>query len=166
MVIRGGQTNACSIDGQRCGENACRRYGSHFRHYLHGQGCGTSKTGGTPGQGHALPVDLKGQILYYVGPAPAKPGQAIGSAGPTTSGRMDPILLLSCNMGLKLSLAKEAAARKSAEPCRILKEFIWRDRRSRCPSGKKILAAEIVAYPELGRSYPPPGGKGLSCHGN
>ena len=40
-------------------------------------------------EGKPLPVDLKGQIIYYVGPAPAKPGQAIGSAGPTTSGRMD-----------------------------------------------------------------------------
>ena len=37
-------------------------------------------------KGEPLPVDLKGQVIYYVGPAPAKPGQAIGSAGPTTSG--------------------------------------------------------------------------------
>src|SRR5690554_6315681 len=36
-----------------------------------------------------LPFDLKGQIIYYVGPCPAKPGQALGSAGPTTSYRMD-----------------------------------------------------------------------------
>mgnify|MGYP002594332431 CR=1 FL=1 len=35
------------------------------------------------------PVDLRGQVVYYVGPSPAKPGQAIGAAGPTTSGRMD-----------------------------------------------------------------------------
>ena len=40
-------------------------------------------------RGEKLPVDLKGQVIYYVGPAPAKPGQVIGSAGPTTSGRMD-----------------------------------------------------------------------------
>lgn len=39
--------------------------------------------------GKDLPVDLRGQIIYYVGPTPAKPGQIIGSAGPTTSGRMD-----------------------------------------------------------------------------
>ena len=39
--------------------------------------------------GKDLPFDLKGQLLYYVGPTPAKPGQAIGSAGPTTSYRMD-----------------------------------------------------------------------------
>ena len=40
-------------------------------------------------RGEPLPVDLRDQIVYYVGPSPAKPGQAIGSAGPTTSGRMD-----------------------------------------------------------------------------
>ena len=39
--------------------------------------------------GKPLPVDLRGQVIYYVGPAPAKPGQPIGSAGPTTSYRMD-----------------------------------------------------------------------------
>ena len=40
-------------------------------------------------QGKPLPVDLNGQFLYYTGPAPAKPGEVIGSAGPTTSSRMD-----------------------------------------------------------------------------
>ena len=40
-------------------------------------------------RGEKLPVDLRGQVVYYVGPSPAKPGQAIGAAGPTTSGRMD-----------------------------------------------------------------------------
>ena len=39
--------------------------------------------------GKELPVDLKGQIVYYVGPTPERPGEVIGSAGPTTSGRMD-----------------------------------------------------------------------------
>ena len=40
-------------------------------------------------EGKELPVDLKGQLLYYVGPSPARPGQVIGAAGPTTSYRMD-----------------------------------------------------------------------------
>jgi fumarate hydratase subunit beta len=39
--------------------------------------------------GGELPVDLKDQIIYYVGPCPARPGEVLGSAGPTTSGRMD-----------------------------------------------------------------------------
>ncbi|HLB26096.1 MAG TPA: fumarate hydratase C-terminal domain-containing protein, partial [Dehalococcoidia bacterium] len=37
-----------------------------------------------------LPVDIRGQVIYYVGPTPAKPGEVIGSAGPTTAVRMDP----------------------------------------------------------------------------
>ena len=41
-------------------------------------------------EGKDLPVDLQGQIIYFAGPAPAKPGRAIGSVGPTTSYRMDP----------------------------------------------------------------------------
>ena len=40
-------------------------------------------------EGKSLPFDIKGQIIYYMGPSPARPGQPIGSAGPTTSGRMD-----------------------------------------------------------------------------
>ena len=41
-------------------------------------------------KGQELPIDIKGQIIYYVGPAPAKPGYPCGSAGPTSSYRMDP----------------------------------------------------------------------------
>ena len=40
-------------------------------------------------QGKPLPFDIKGQTIYFMGPTPARPGQPIGSAGPTTSGRMD-----------------------------------------------------------------------------
>ena len=40
-------------------------------------------------RGESLPVDIRGQVIYYVGPTPAKPGSIIGSAGPTTSERMD-----------------------------------------------------------------------------
>ena len=40
-------------------------------------------------QGRPLPFDVKGQVIYFMGPSPARPGQPIGSAGPTTSGRMD-----------------------------------------------------------------------------
>src|SRR4030042_1748516 len=41
-------------------------------------------------KGEPLPLDIRGQVIYYVGPTPAKPGAVIGSAGPTTSIRMDP----------------------------------------------------------------------------
>jgi fumarate hydratase subunit beta len=53
-----------------------------------------------------LPVDLKGQLLYYVGPSPAKPGQVIGAAGPTTSYRMDAYTPRLLELGLKGTLGK------------------------------------------------------------
>ncbi len=57
-------------------------------------------------KGEKLPFNIEGEILYYTGPAPAPPGRAIGSAGPTTSGRMDiysPALL---KIGLKAMIGK------------------------------------------------------------
>ena len=54
-------------------------------------------------KGEKLPFDVKGQLIYYVGPSPAKPGKVIGSAGPTTSGRMNkyaPLLLKAGSKGM------------------------------------------------------------------
>src|ERR1035437_9559388 len=53
-----------------------------------------------------LPFSLRGQSLYYMGPAPAKPGQIIGSAGPTTSGRMDVYTPRLLAAGLKVMIGK------------------------------------------------------------
>ena len=57
-------------------------------------------------EGKELPVDLKGQLLYYVGPSPAKPGQVIGAAGPTTSYRMDAYTPRLLELGMKATLGK------------------------------------------------------------
>ncbi|MBU0483892.1 MAG: FumA C-terminus/TtdB family hydratase beta subunit [Proteobacteria bacterium] len=59
-------------------------------------------------EGKTLPVDLDGQLLYYVGPTPAQPGQVIGAAGPTTSYRMDPYTPQLLALGLKATLGKGA----------------------------------------------------------
>ncbi|HCJ10486.1 MAG TPA: TRZ/ATZ family protein, partial [Clostridiales bacterium] len=56
--------------------------------------------------GGELPFDLEGQIIYYVGPCPAKPGQALGSCGPTTSGRMDPYTPAILARGLRGMIGK------------------------------------------------------------
>lgn len=56
--------------------------------------------------GEELPMDIKNQAIYYVGPCPAKPGQVIGSAGPTTSGRMDAYAPLLMEHGLKGMIGK------------------------------------------------------------
>lgn len=57
-------------------------------------------------RGEKLPIDLTGQVIYYVGPTPAKPGQVIGSAGPTTSGRMDRYSPTFLQLGLKGMIGK------------------------------------------------------------
>eukprot|EP00130_Batrachochytrium_dendrobatidis_P008663 XP_006683538.1 hypothetical protein BATDEDRAFT_93295 [Batrachochytrium dendrobatidis JAM81] len=56
--------------------------------------------------GLPLPFDIIGQVIYYVGPTPAKPGQVIGSAGPTTSSRMDKYTPKLLEMGLKGMIGK------------------------------------------------------------
>jgi len=56
--------------------------------------------------GEPLPFDLKGASIYYVGPSPAPPGRPIGSAGPTTSGRMDAYAPRLHALGLKASIGK------------------------------------------------------------
>ena len=73
-------------------------------------------------RGQPLPIDLRGCALYYVGPSPERPGQVIGSAGPTTSGRMDPYTPALLDLGMKLIIGKgrrspavaEAIARNGA----------------------------------------------------
>ena len=57
-------------------------------------------------EGRELPIDLQGQLLYYVGPRPAKEGRVIGAAGPTTSYRMDPYTPRLLELGLKGTLGK------------------------------------------------------------
>ena len=57
-------------------------------------------------KGEKLPLELEGQIIYYVGPCPAKPGKVIGSAGPTTSGRMDAYAPRLMEKGLKGMIGK------------------------------------------------------------
>lgn len=59
-------------------------------------------------KGQALPVDIKGETIYYVGPAPAKPGYAVGPAGPTSSYRMDKYAPTLMDMGLKAMVGKGA----------------------------------------------------------
>ena len=57
-------------------------------------------------RGEPLPVDLKGAVVYYLGPSPARPGQVIGAAGPTTSGRMDAYTPQLLGLGLKGMIGK------------------------------------------------------------
>ena len=62
-------------------------------------------------KGEPLPVDIKGELIYYVGPAPAKPGYAVGPAGPTSSYRMDKYAPSLLDLGLKGMIGKGARNR-------------------------------------------------------
>ena len=57
-------------------------------------------------QGESLPIELAGTAIYYAGPTPERPGEVIGSAGPTTSGRMDPYAPMLLDAGLKIMIGK------------------------------------------------------------
>ena len=101
--------------------------------------------------GRPLPFDLPGQIIYYVGPAPARPGKPIGPAGPTTSYRMDPYTPLLLEHGLKGMIGK---GKRSAEVIAALRRFravyFAAVGGAAALLARSIRAAEIVAYPELG----------------
>lgn len=56
--------------------------------------------------GDKLPFELKGELIYYVGPTPAKPGEVTGAAGPTTSSRMDPFSSMMLELGIKGMIGK------------------------------------------------------------
>jgi len=101
--------------------------------------------------GKQLPVDFKGQILYYVGPSPARPGQVIGAAGPTTSTRMDVYTPTMLKLGLKAMIGK---GKRSLEVLAALQEFTAVYLGATGGAGalisKCIKAAEVVAFPDLG----------------
>ena len=102
-------------------------------------------------EGKELPVDLKGQIIYYVGPSPAKPGQAIGSAGPTTSGRMDAYTPAILDLGLKGMIGKGLRSKEVLESIKKNKAVYFASTGGAAALiSKRITEAEVIAYPELG----------------
>ena len=101
--------------------------------------------------GQALPIDVKGHIIYYTGPSPARPGEVVGSIGPTTGGRMDPFTPKLLALGLKGTIGKGGRSQPVKDALRqhtavyfgaiggagaVLSRFV-----------KKL---EIVAYEDLG----------------
>ena len=99
-----------------------------------------------------LPVDLDGQMIYFVGPCPAPPGRVIGSAGPTTSGRMDassPRLIAECALRGMIGKGDRNDAVKAA-----MKEYGCVYFAATGGAGaliaNSIVSAEIVAFPDLG----------------
>jgi len=102
-------------------------------------------------QGKPLPFDISGQTIYYMGPSPAKPGQTIGSAGPTTSGRMDaytPRLIAGglkgmIGKGMRSQVVKDAIKKHGAVYLAAIGGI-------GALISKSIKKSEIIAYEELG----------------
>lgn len=105
----------------------------------------TLKSGGT------LPFEIKGKTVYYAGPAPAKLGQAIGSCGPTTSGRMDAYSPYLLRLGLKVMIGK---GERSSEVISAMKEcngiYFGATGGAGALISKSIKKAEVIAYEDLG----------------
>lgn len=102
-------------------------------------------------QGQPLPLDLRGQVIYYVGPTPPKPGQVIGSAGPTTSGRMDSYTPKLTALGLKAMIGKGPRSEEVKEALRRDKAvYFAATGGAGALLSTRIVAARVVAYEDLG----------------
>lgn len=101
--------------------------------------------------GKPLPMEIKGQILYYVGPSPARPGRVIGAAGPTTSYRMDSYAPTLIRLGLKAMIGK---GKRSPEVIAALKEYkavyLGATGGAGALISQCIKDAKVIAFPELG----------------
>ena len=98
-----------------------------------------------------LPIDVNGSAIYYVGPTPAKPGRAIGSAGPTSSYRMDAYSEPLMQQGLKIMIGKGP---RSAEYKEMLKKYkavyISAIGGAAAAISESIIKCDMVCYEDLG----------------
>ncbi|HET6885222.1 MAG TPA: FumA C-terminus/TtdB family hydratase beta subunit [Rubrobacteraceae bacterium] len=101
--------------------------------------------------GEPLPFDPEGQIIYFTGPAPARPGSVLGPAGPTTASRMDPFSPLLIERGLKGMVGKGA---RSEEVKRSMREhgcvYLGAVEGTAALLADRVKEAEVVAYEDLG----------------
>ena len=101
--------------------------------------------------GNALPFDLKGALIYYVGPSPAPPGRPIGAAGPTTSYRMDTYAPRLHSLGLKGSIGK--GKRNDAVKAALREHkavYLGATGGAGALLSQRITDAKVIAYEDLG----------------
>ena len=102
-------------------------------------------------QGKPLPFDIRGQTIYFMGPSPAKPDQPIGSAGPTTSGRMDAYSPRLIAEGLKGMIGKGMRSPAVKDAMKKYKAvYLAAIGGAGALISKSIKKSEIIAYEELG----------------
>jgi len=102
-------------------------------------------------QGKPLPFDIRGQTVYFMGPSPARPGQPIGSAGPTTSGRMDAYSPRLITEGLKGMIGKGMRSQEVKDAMKKYKAaYMAAIGGAGALISKSIRKSEVTAYEELG----------------
>ena len=102
-------------------------------------------------KGEPLPIDIKGQIIYYVGPTPPRPGRIIGASGPTTAMRMDPFTPKLLELGLKMAIGKGGRGAK-------VQKGLQENKAAYCLAvggagallSKHIKSVDVIAYEDLG----------------
>ncbi len=102
-------------------------------------------------KGEELPFDIKGITVYYMGPTPPRPGNVIGSAGPTTSGRMDKYTPLLLSRGIKAMIGKGKRSEKVTEAM-IENHCVYMAAVGGAGAllSKSITSSEVIAYDDLG----------------
>ena len=102
-------------------------------------------------KGEKLPVDIKGELIYYVGPAPAKPGYAVGPAGPTSRYRMDKYAPSLLDLGLKGMIGKGARNKEVVDAIvRNKGVYLVAIGGAAALIAKSIKSEEILCYEDLG----------------
>ena len=102
-------------------------------------------------RGEGLPVDLQGQVIYYCGPTPARPGRPIGSAGPTTASRMDAYTPALLAAGVRGMIGKGKRSREVREAIRQFRAvYFGAVEGTAALLGERVREAEVVAFPDLG----------------
>ncbi|HXK33298.1 MAG TPA: Fe-S-containing hydro-lyase [Dehalococcoidia bacterium] len=102
-------------------------------------------------EGKPLPFDVRGQVIYYVGPTPARPGRVIGSAGPTTAMRLDPFTPRLLEQGLKVIIGKGGRGSVVKQALQDHKAvYLLAIGGAGALLSKTIKSMEVIAYEDLG----------------
>jgi len=102
-------------------------------------------------KGNPLPFDIAGQVIYYAGPTPARPGQVVGSLGPTTSGRMDAYTPELLAAGLKGMIGKGERDQRVIDA--IVKHkavYFAATGGAGALLSKRVISCEVIAFADLG----------------
>jgi fumarate hydratase subunit beta len=102
-------------------------------------------------KGERLPIDVKGQIIYYTGPSPARPGGVIGSVGPTTASRMDKFTPALLALGLKATIGKGYRGQAVKDALKQYKAaYFGSIGGAGAVLSEFVKKADVVAYDDLG----------------